>query len=720
MDASCWSTVKQELGGDSMSSMFGNEIPQAPRAADLRRRGLTMIQIVAEQRDPLKREMIIPALFAAAYVRYVLPGMLSFGVDRWRAQVQDGHRAFYAGGIYAEVSWAWALMLSIGYISFVLLGVRVMARLPPVKRIVFEAMAVYNCSQFFLNLFVFGALIVEVRRLDFSMFGNKAEASEATLGLGSLIFLQYHSVQFQLLETFFMVARKRFMRISLLHLYLRVLNMWGWYFACRFACGGDTYFPALITSGCQTLVYLYYTLSLFGLRNMPMFKKARVTEVQIAQYFICAVHNVHATARGHLPIALTSLHLFVILNGLILYTDFDDTTTVDNIEEMPTHPRQRITSDDTRLSFSFDSCGWLYCYHFGVAACLREHLQVDSDKQLPPGVTFSGSSGGALVACVLATGVDIHSVFDTVLQQHEDCRRNPLNMFKAVEIALRHFNYKGAHKVLKQRLRVLVTRVTFMWPFVMGEVIDDFPNDEVSIDIMAASCHVPLLAGIFPKRVGGKMYYDGMAWTSALVPWRGPRGSRVVKITARSAPLHHVQSPMMPLWWAVFPPSKDVLRGMFWRGYRDMAEWFNTPPETLNTCCRRPMSRLISPTNQQQRQVSPTNQQQRQVSPTNQEPLDKPEAFAADVGAATAKAEDLDDHVEIWKAARALLTPNAKEDGGLKNSCLPQTDPFTDQSVKELMDVFHAEAKHGNQIVCRALMFIAPAFMVGTAATLQF
>ena len=70
---------------------------------------------------------------------------------------------------------------------------------------------------------------------------------------------------------------------------------------------------------------------------------------------------------------------------------------------------------------------------------------------------------------------------------------------------------------------------------------------------MRGSCHVPIVGGWLPYRVGpeetgeggsgggsgGKThwYYDGLAWLTFLVPWRTfSQRSQVIKVSALSAP----------------------------------------------------------------------------------------------------------------------------------------------------------------------------------------
>lgn len=119
-------------------------------------------------------------------------------------------------------------------------------------------------------------------------------------------------------------------------------------------------------------------------------------------------------------------------------------------------------------------------YHFGVGYFLSEHLGLEdtstahknpnnsstiggSGSGAPEGVAFSGSSGGGLVSVVLGAGTKVRDVFDYILTCYPECRKNPLRMFAAVEGALLRFQFKGAHKRLSGRIRILLTRVT-LWP----------------------------------------------------------------------------------------------------------------------------------------------------------------------------------------------------------------------------------------------------------------
>merc|ERR1712232_1495834 len=104
-------------------------------------------------------------------------------------------------------------------------------------------------------------------------------------------------------------------------------------------------------------------------------------------------------------------------------------------------------------------------YHFGVALWLKEHMlpgitPENAIQEYPPGIGFSGSSGGSLIGCVLATAQSVRDVFEYILLQRPMCIKNPTRMFEAVRSSLEKFQYPGAEACLSARLRVLVTRVS--------------------------------------------------------------------------------------------------------------------------------------------------------------------------------------------------------------------------------------------------------------------
>lgn len=632
-----------------------------PDFANLRRGKLTQVDVL-NSAPPWRKLRPVPIvctlLGAAFYTCYMVPGLAQFGSARWQIQVETGVLEPRAGGPFAEVSGSLALLLSLAYVSLTFVGLGRMAqRSLPVQTFIFECMAVHNATQCCYNLYCFVMLVLEGHAQGFQIWGNVPDTTARSHRLGWLMWLQYHCRQLQLVETGFMVLQKKFQGVSFLHVYLRVLNLWGWFIACHCGCGAEAFVPALVSSGCQTVVYGLYS-SFSCTSSSPSRSDSRVSRatwvfrLQIAQYILCAGHSLAAAIWGHFPAKLAALHLFVIGNGLILYTEWHS-------EPLAASRLSRQSSDESprRVTFSFDSCGWLFVYHFGVGFWLSDNLGLlrkpDEPHSMPEEVAFSGSSGGSLIACVLACGNNVRDVFDFIVEQQPLCKRNPVEMFPAVERALRKFQFEGAYLRLIGRMRVLLTRVMQHPPFVQGEVIDKFPDNETVIQTLCASCHVPLFAGLFPRRIFGRYYYDGLVWPDRLlVPWRGAPGDHVVRVSACAHPLADVKIDRVPYWWAVLPPEPRVLRGVFWCGYRDAARWFSTKPQdSPESCCRK-----------------------------------NPQASAA----STAR----------WRAAQALLKKDPRAE-------LPEKDPVTGESVSELIreaEALAAQATHFVSVAVTALV----------------
>merc|ERR1712113_512740 len=202
----------------------------------------------------------------------------------------------------------------------------------------------------------------------------------------------------------------------------------------------------------------------------------------------------------------------------------------------------------------------------------------------------------------------------------------------------------------------------------MGEVADSYPNNETAIDILRASCHVPLLAGIFPRRVGDGFYYDGLIWPSRLlVPWRAAERDLVLRVSASGAPGADIAIRRVPYWWAGLPPSIETLRGLFWMGYRDAARWFSTEPQAKSEAACR--CRRMSETQKAARKESTS-------AGTTHPSAEQGEVRDQNDGAG---------ELARWRAAQALLRkPIGK---------LPEKDNCTNLSVADLIAKAEAMAE---------------------------
>lgn len=120
----------------------------------------------------------------------------------------------------------------------------------------------YNLYQAVLNAWCVVMFIYEVWTLGMPVWGSTVDTSPKGYRLGFLIWVHYNNKYIELLDTTFMVLRKKNNQISFLHVYHHCLLIWAWFAVCKFAAGGDAYFGALANSFIHVVMYSYYLMSL--------------------------------------------------------------------------------------------------------------------------------------------------------------------------------------------------------------------------------------------------------------------------------------------------------------------------------------------------------------------------------------------------------------------------------------------------------------------------
>lgn len=308
-----------------------------------------------------------------------------------------------------------------------------------------------------------------------------------------------------------------------------------------------------------------------------------MTSVHVWVLRTCLMHALLSFFAGAYPRFVIAIQIIQILVGLALYTEFH----YDASAGQKTTDSWQIAEDAhaAKLVFSFDSCGWCFLYHFGVAIWIQEHFP----DQLAQGeLAFSGSSGGAIVATGLAAGTDMVEVVESLLTNTwPKTRLAPWALPKEIDWTLNRFVAQDAHVRATNRLRILLTRVQSTPPFLMGEVAQQFGDRETLFDTLSASSHMPLIMGLgFP--MNGGRYIDGLLWANAFVPWRAfsnnQRLCRVSAFSALGADIGPRWNAIPPPWWPAFPPSPEALEGMMWAGYRDVAAAFGSGDGRYSGC----------------------------------------------------------------------------------------------------------------------------------------
>jgi len=219
---------------------------------------------------------------------------------------------------YASTSWeVTALMTAIYLIGVVFLGQKYFAKREPLN--VEGYMLVYNFYQTVFNIWAVVGFIREIFRRGLPFAGTVYHPGRDEARLGFLIYAHYQNKFIELLDTLFMVVRKKNDQVSFLHVWHHSIMSWSWLAVLWTNPGGDAYFGSMLNSFIHVVMYSYYLLSAL---KLPCPWKKYVTMLQLAQFSVIFVQGWYAIYLGSTPTWLTLLQQFVMVNMLVLFGKF--------------------------------------------------------------------------------------------------------------------------------------------------------------------------------------------------------------------------------------------------------------------------------------------------------------------------------------------------------------------------------------------------------------
>lgn len=211
------------------------------------------------------------------------------------------------------------IVFSIIYLLGINIGVNYMKNREPFK--IAPYIFVYNLYQCILNAWTVYMMVLEVYSNPWftSMWGNTPQIGSSGFRISYLVWVHYNNKYIELLDTLWMILRKKNNQISFLHCYHHVLLIWAWYLCIKIESGGDCYFGATVNSFIHVIMYGYYTMALL---NIPCPWKKWITNCQMLQFAACLTHSIYVIYKGNMPIALPLAQGFVMINMLILFGNF--------------------------------------------------------------------------------------------------------------------------------------------------------------------------------------------------------------------------------------------------------------------------------------------------------------------------------------------------------------------------------------------------------------
>lgn len=139
-----------------------------------------------------------------------------------------------------------------------------------------------NLHQLLLNAWLCAALLMEVRALGMSVWGNVLDRSPRAYRLSWLVWVGYANRYLQGLDTVFLLLREKY--VSVLHVFQQLALTWAWWLVCHLCCGGDAYFPALVQAAYNGISYGYFVIK----RNKRPTLRAqkRITHVLMTMFVL--------------------------------------------------------------------------------------------------------------------------------------------------------------------------------------------------------------------------------------------------------------------------------------------------------------------------------------------------------------------------------------------------------------------------------------------------
>ncbi|KAI3448315.1 hypothetical protein Pfo_004980 [Paulownia fortunei] len=232
--------------------------------------------------------------------------------------------------------------------------------------------------------------------------------------------------------------------------------------------------------------------------------------------------------------------------------------------------------------FSFSAAGLLFPYHLGVAHLLIEKGYI---KETTP---LAGSSAGAIVCAVIASGASMQEALKATKILAEDCRLRgtAFRLGAVLRDVLDQFLPDDVHIRSNGRVRVAVTEI--LWR-PRGLLVDQFDSKEDLIDAVFTSSFIPGYLAPRPATMfRNRLCIDG-GLTLFMPPTSAAKTVRVCAFPASRLGLQGIgispdcnpenrASPRELFNWALEPAADDILDKLFELGYLDAAVWADKNP----------------------------------------------------------------------------------------------------------------------------------------------
>jgi elongation of very long chain fatty acids protein 4 len=273
--------------------------------------GLCLTKVPQDTEKAFSAGIIVPLLGVVGYIVFLMKMSDEFKAEAEVVPYSDP---------FKKIWWSAPAFFTVAYLIMISVGPRLMKNREPFK--IKPFIFVYNSYQCLFNLWTVYAMYSEVFHNPWfggKIWGNSPQPNSNGFRIAFLVWVHYNNKFLELLDTVWMILRKKDEQVSFLHCYHHMLLIWAWFFVCKVEAGGDCYFGASINSFIHVIMYGYYTLALL---NFPCPWKKWITNCQMLQFMLCLTHSIFVVIKGNMPIELPLAQGFVMVNMLVLFGQF--------------------------------------------------------------------------------------------------------------------------------------------------------------------------------------------------------------------------------------------------------------------------------------------------------------------------------------------------------------------------------------------------------------
>ncbi|KAG6495610.1 patatin-like phospholipase domain-containing protein 2 isoform X1 [Zingiber officinale] len=260
-------------------------------------------------------------------------------------------------------------------------------------------------------------------------------------------------------------------------------------------------------------------------------------------------------------------------------TEDSDVIWEQRAEDVEAEKKQKRFSSP---GFSFSAAGLLFPYHLGAAQFLLENGYI---KETTP---LAGSSAGAVVCAVIASGKSMQEALIATKILAEDCRLKgtAFRLGAVLRGVLNTFLPEDVHTRSNGRIRVAITQL--LWR-PKGLLVDHFDSKEDLIDAVFTSSFIPGYLAPRPATLfRNRLCIDG-GLTLFMPPTSAAKTVRVCAFPANRLGLEGIgispdcnpdnrATPRQLFNWALEPADDCILDNLYELGYLDASVWAEQNP----------------------------------------------------------------------------------------------------------------------------------------------